>query len=268
MAAAALLVVSIAGLLSTGTGLFVDPVSAGTVELVRGSLSVEGIAAPASAGERVTTATAIATDASSLASIRTNGGASVRLDRSTSIEFETPDRIRLIAGAVYVDSPEEARGELEIIAPDAVVREIGTQFETRLTSEGTIVRVREGRVIVSASDEEVEADAGTELAIAASGAITRRAFDPWDPEWGWTLGAAPAFSIEGRTLQDFLGWASRESGFEVDISAVDHAILGSRLHGSIEGLTPLEAIDAVLVTTGLEGRTAEGHLVVRHSSGE
>lgn len=265
-AAAAIVVALVAIVFSMRTALFVDPVPAGSVALVRGTLTVDGVEGSVSGGATFTTARRIATDHGSLASVRTIGGASVRMDRSTTIVFETPDRIRVLTGALYVDSPADAAAPpLEILAGDTTVREIGTQFETRLTTESTIVRVREGRVIVHA-DEEVEADAGTELAVAADGAVTRRTVDPWGPEWGWTLEAAPAFSIEGRTLAEFLDWASRETGLQADTSAIDSAILGSRLHGSIEGLTPLEAIDVVLATTGLEGSEAEGRLVVRRSA--
>ncbi len=67
------------------------------------------------------------------------------------------------------------------------------------------------------------------------------------------LRAAPPFDIDGRPVREFLEWAARELGREIVFETPESEAEANRavLSGSTVGLTPSEAIAAVLPTTRL-----------------
>jgi hypothetical protein len=96
------------------------------------------------------------------------------------------------------------------------------------------------------------------------GATERSAILPSAREWAWLESIAAPFTIEGAALDTFLRWVSREQGWEWqfrDAAAARHA-KGVVLHGSIEGLTPAEALEAVLPTCGMTSQRRGGNLIV------
>ncbi len=72
-------------------------------------------------------------------------------------------------------------------------------------------------------------------------------------DWEWVESIAPPYQIENRLLSDFLQWVARETGRHIRFQDDNAKRLASqtRLHGSIEGLRPLEALDQVLSATSL-----------------
>ena len=80
---------------------------------------------------------------------------------------------------------------------------------------------------------------------------------------------APPFVLEGRTLSDFLDWAADEGGWRVELASRvrDTEIPKTVLHGSIEGLTPREALEVVLPTCGLLHRFDGERLIIESASG-
>lgn len=70
--------------------------------------------------------------------------------------------------------------------------------------------------------------------------------------------------LEGATVGRFLDWASRELGvpWEYADPTVRPRFEDVVLHGSIEGLTPDEALRAVLPTCGLRARRDKDRIVV------
>jgi hypothetical protein len=82
--------------------------------------------------------------------------------------------------------------------------------------------------------------------------------------WNWASSIAPPFTIEGRTVHEFLTWAGRETGRQVVYASPEaegraRAIV---LRGSMEGLTPDEAVSAVLSTTALHPVVDDGYVRV------
>ena len=71
------------------------------------------------------------------------------------------------------------------------------------------------------------------------------------PTWDWAVNLAPGFELEGSSLLEFLKWASREAGLELEFAdnGVMAETMSARLHGSIDGLSPEQAIQSVLATT-------------------
>ena len=76
---------------------------------------------------------------------------SLRIDRQTRLRFDSREQMTLLAGALYVDSGGiNAVPALRIETPAGVVRHVGTQFQVHVTGDMTRVRVREGRVLLTA----------------------------------------------------------------------------------------------------------------------
>jgi len=65
-------------------------------------------------------------------------------------------------------------------------------------------------------------------------------------------------------LSRFLAWTARETGLQLAYVSpeVEREAAGIVVHGSIAGLTPPEALSAVLVTTSVRAQAAGGSLVV------
>jgi ferric-dicitrate binding protein FerR (iron transport regulator) len=189
--------------------------------------------------------------------ITLSSGIQLRLDSGTQLALNDVDEAALARGAVYVDSgagtgAPAARFVLDTPAGD--VRHLGTQYEARLDGSVLQVGVREGRVEVSGGHGAVIAEAGEFLAVSGTGQVTRRALAPNASSWDWVQGITPPFSIEGRTVDEFLTWAGRETGRTVEYASpqVARQARGVTLNGTVEGLPPERALAAVLATTSLE----------------
>lgn len=216
----------------------------------------------------------IETGADARVALTLSDGASLRLDHSTSLRMEGQRRLLLERGGIYFDSADDplAAGALEVRTDLGVVRDIGTQFEVRRDHEpqdGQLrVRVRQGLVHLDRAGVSHEAGAGFELRVSEGGGLSRHSTPVFGPSWDWILDVAPTFSLEGHTLDAFLAWVSRETGWQTEFAdaAVADSAAGVVLHGSIEGLRPDRALDAVLPTCGLEHRFEGGILLIEAES--
>jgi ferric-dicitrate binding protein FerR (iron transport regulator) len=150
-----------------------------------------------------------------------------------------------------------------IRTPYGLVRERGTQFEARLESGRLRVRVREGEVGLERSAGSAVAEAGEELAIR-NGLVSRGRIPVHGRDWDWVLEVAAGPDVEGATLRELLSWVTRETHRPVRFQdeRAAGAALSIRLHGSIRGLTPDEALAAILPTCGLVARLSENEVVL------
>jgi len=215
-------------------------------------------------GSAVNGGAAIRTDAQSRAALTLARGQSLRLDMDTQIVLDSESRVRLERGSVYLDSGRKGSDGVEIVTPFGTLRDIGTQFEVSLTGSGLRVRVREGEVALTHRDVRVAATQGESVSVARDGTVTRGSVPIAGPEWAWTSATAPAFQLEESSLGDFLDWVSREEGWDwrfADAAAKQRGA-GVVLHGSIDKLTPAEALDAVLPTCGMAWRLEGGSLII------
>src|SRR5688572_18111097 len=81
----------------------------------------------------------------------------------------------------------------------------------------------------------------------------RQTIEAFAADWSWTTHLASRFDLEGAAVPEFLDWATRELGmaWEYNEAGMRSRVQHIMLHGSIEGLTPDEALAAVLPTCGL-----------------
>lgn len=262
----------------------VPPAVVAVVERVSGTVTTAGASGetiPLLAGARVSVGALLETGDDGRVALRLAAadgradggpkGPSLRLDVGSRVRFVEAAKLRLDAGAVYVDSQGGAPVLVE--TPFAEVTERGTQFEVRVSSGGVRVRVREGAVelaraaALAGGDRSWEAEAGAELTLSSDGRLTRGTVPAHDRAWAWVQEIAPSFQLEGRTLGDFLAWVGRETGWRVAWADPARAAagVGAVLHGSVDNLTPEQALAAVLPTCGLADRR-DGDTVVVFAS--
>ncbi len=244
-----------------------------SVERVTGAVHVRGGRPEAEAmrvgtrlpvGALLETSDRIGQPAARLA-LRLSGGSSLRLDSGTRVRLVSSERLELERGALYLDSGADG-APVEIDTPFGTVRDIGTQFEVRLSEGGEVVRlrVREGKVALEASRGSHAAAGGEELSLRRDGSLSRGTVPSHGTQWDWVLAAAPSFEIEGRSLAAFLEWVGRETGRRVryESPALEASAATIRLHGTIAELTPEESVSVVLPGSGLAYRLEDGTLLV------
>lgn len=179
-------------------------------------------------------------------------GVTMRLAPGAVIDATRADEMSLRKGRVYLDfGPNTLPFTLR--TPTASIRHIGTQFEAAVVGGATRVRVREGLVRVFSQQSTDHAERGTEIVLPANGPVVRRPVPTYGKDWEWVESIAPTYEIDNKSLMDFLLWVGRETGRHVDFADAHVRDAASQivLHGSVDGLPPLEALDRVLRTTSL-----------------
>ena len=226
-----------------------------------------------SAGADLRAGDRVRTRATGGVALRRTDGLEVRLDVETAFALADVDRGRLETGRIYVDSGRgNARTDGFVVETAfGSVRHLGTQYAVRLAPAALGVAVREGSVAIDHGGSDALASAGESVTVSADGRIERASLAPHDAAWRWAEASAPAFAIDGRTLDEFLEWAARETGGRLVYASAAAAREAQQtvLQGSVDGLTPEQAIDAVLMTTpALEGRAAGAQLRIEQASPE
>jgi len=194
---------------------------------------------------------------------------SVRLDHDTLVSLVDGRHIAISRGALYVDSGSQGQTlgpALQIVTPAGAIHHVGTQYEARVVGSEVRITVREGKVeLDTEAGATHRAAAGEQITVSSAGTVLRSAILPYeDGTWGWVSATAPPFDIDGRSVGDFLTWAARELGCDVVYADSQTQSEASRvlLSGSISGLTPGDALAAVLPTTPLRGEVRGGEMLV------
>ena len=182
-------------------------------------------------------------------------------------DSERGDRVELLRGAIYVDSGRDgATAPLVVVTPYGSVRHVGTQYEVRMLETELSVSVREGRIGLERKDASLQGAAGEQLVVSSGGNVRREVIAADAADWSWIAQVTPPYEIDQRPLVEFLAWAGRELGREVVFATpAAQAEAGQViLRGSVTGLTPDQAVDAVLVSTPLHAERVDGQLVIRN----
>lgn len=186
--------------------------------------------------QSVSTGETIQTDDRSRAALQFGDALSLRLDQGTIVKIAATNELVLTAGALYIDSQAQNPQELTVRTDAGSVRHVGTQYEVRTHADDMVVSVREGRVMIANAAGTSSGVAGEQIRVT--------------PRWQWAARTAPQFDINDHTLAMFLEWVARETGRKVvySSSAAQSAANGLKLRGSIAGLDPDTALNAVLST--------------------
>jgi ferric-dicitrate binding protein FerR (iron transport regulator) len=217
----------------------------------------DGQARAGRVGEGLRPGTRITTDGGRAAIVLANG-VELRLDSNTDITLDTEGSMSLDSGALYLDSSRRTGPPepVAIAARGAVIRDIGTRYEVRLSDQELRVRVRDGRVEVASTFGLREADGGGQLRVTSSGIVSGRASIS-GADWDWIVRATRPPQLEGRPLPEFLAWAEREGGRTIRFAdpALERENAATIVYGAIDSLTVEEALDVVLPSCGLARRT-------------
>jgi ferric-dicitrate binding protein FerR (iron transport regulator) len=183
------------------------------------------------------------------------GGGNVRVAANSKLDVLSANAVRLERGEIYVDIPPGAHADTSFVALTSAgeFRHVGTQFAISVVDGATRLRVREGKVQWRAADGESTVPAGTEVLIDRDRHVTRTVVESAGPHWSWTETMAPEVDIENRPLEEFLEWVARETGRKLVIADERTRLqVGTiRTHGSVRGLPPMQALDAVMASTSL-----------------
>lgn len=197
------------------------------------------------------------------------GDGTLRIAAGTAIEMSSKTRLTLRRGLIYMDTPTAVAGaaELQLMTSAGLIEHLGTAYEVLSDGSTVRIRVREGRIRLVDAANSVIAGQGTELIAGSLAAVSRRNFDPYGAEWAWVASLAPQFNTDGRSLFDFLQWASRELGRQLEFADPRAEQIARRtiLHGSIQADGVLESLSTVLQTTSLTYEIQAGAVRV-HSS--
>jgi hypothetical protein len=197
-------------------------------------------------------------------------GGNLRVAPGSEFEILAKNDVRLERGEMYVDIPPGTHTNSVFTARTVAgeFRHSGTQFAIAVVQGQTRLRVREGSVHWLAADGESTVRAGTEVVFSNGAKAAQRPIATSGNEWDWTARTTPDFEIDNRPLGEFLAWVARESGRKL-ILADDESrneAASIRMHGSVRGLTPMQALSAVMATTQLRYDLPDGQIRVSFAS--
>lgn len=200
----------------------------------------------------------LTTGSTSAAMLRVGSTLTLRVAPQSQLRFDSADSVTLLRGELYVDSG--ARGgitaPLLVATAHGIVQHVGTRYLVRAGSSDVTVAVREGRVRLTgaAGRLRAEASAGEQLRIAADAErIERGALAADDAVYAWLSSIPAPIEVEGQTLSTFMAWYSAETGRDIQFTdgAAAAVLSNVQLRGSVAGLTPDQALDAVAAVADL-----------------
>lgn len=224
-----------------------------SVDRVLGDVQIAGHVAP---HKNIEAGSQIETGSDSRIALRMSGGQSLRIDVGSAVTLISANHVSLERGALYIDTELAADPDPVLVTtPFGTARDIGTQFQVRLTESAFNVGVREGKVVVeSAGQPDIGVDEGQQLAINVGGQHARQPLAFNDAGWQWVETIMPEFSLDGASLQQYLGWFARERGLvliwanrnsqvNADLALLSGSISGLGLDDSlvvVKGIAPFE----------------------------
>jgi ferric-dicitrate binding protein FerR (iron transport regulator) len=197
-------------------------------------------------------------------------GEQLRLRAGTRVEFPSARQIRLVVGALYVESgkhrAESPAEGLTVLTGQTLVRHLGTRYIVGNDGAQIDILVRDGRVEMISGRNRSQAVAGTRIALSRTGGEeNRNPIAPHGELWRWAEALSPPLAIEGRYLSQVLQEIAFETGRQLQFESevVRQICEKTSLHGPILDLQPSGRLFAVLVATGLEALESGDRILIR-----
>ena len=192
---------------------------------------------------------------------------SLRIDSNTRLRVEAKDRFTLLGGRIYADSGQFVYrdGGLIIDTDFGSVTDVGTQFSVATDGVCLDVAVREGRVNIESSSDEYVALMGERLTLVQGEGAVVATIKAHDQYWDWVGELTPELDMTHKSLLEFLSWAARETGRKLDFETdqVRMSAMRTTVIAPISGLTPEEALRAVLQTTTVRYSIEADKIVIK-----
>ncbi len=196
----------------------------------------------------------IKTDRDSGIGLAWGNGGSLRIAADTVIEFVSDDEVYLQSGQIYFDStPSEliaaissgsSEARFRIQTDHGTVTHLGTQYMTYTASDKLVISVREGKVAIDGKYHDEQALTGQQLSITGSARATVLNIDRHGGAWSWIEETSPVVNLDGRSVDEFLNWVSRETGLKVVYSDAPTKLMATSIElNSDVNLKPREALD-------------------------
>jgi ferric-dicitrate binding protein FerR (iron transport regulator) len=205
--------------------------------------------------------------------IQSQTGEQLRLRAGTRVEFPSARQIRLVTGALYVESRDHSADAtstgLTVLVGQTLVRHIGTRYIVGSDGARIEVLVRDGRIELISGMHRSHADAGTRVALSRSGSEENRGpIAAHGGLWRWAEALSPPLAIEGRYLSQVLLEIAFETGRQLQFESEAVRIICEKtsLHGPILDLQPSGRLFAVLVATGLEAVESGDRILIRQQN--
>jgi len=236
---------------------------AGAIAFATGAYTVRGSEAD---GELLSAGAIVRTSANARLLIDLGQGRMLRMDRNASLTLHDSSEVWLHRGRVYVDSTEGR--SLTIVAPNASISDVGTQFEVSVDDEQLVVATREGVVNVVLGSEtllsKAEPGVGEALKIDGLELLSRKRIPTSGERWAWTQLARPQFSARARSIMEYLSWVARENGQRLRFTTpLAEQQAGLRiLHSTGDIDADVATMQRVLATSAFETRAGEDHEII------
>lgn len=200
----------------------------------------------------VTAGQTIITDAESGIAFGWGEGGSLRFDENTRVEFLARDSIYLRSGRVYFDSTPALAAAASVDVATLTIRtdfgdvtHIGTQYMTQADGDVLIISVRDGEVQLSGQVQTTSATRGKQLQLRGGTAVNIVDIKPYGESWEWVEQMSPTTVVDGRTVHEFLGWVSHETGMTLNFA--DDSIEASAMEELLKGTVDTDPTNALRI---------------------
>jgi hypothetical protein len=216
----------------------------------------------------ITVGQSIVTDTDSGIGLEWGRGGSLRIDANTRVEFVSADEIYLLSGRIYFDStpseliagmPAGSVGtQLRIRTDHGTVTHVGTQYMTHSSSTELTITVREGRVSMDGNYYYKTVLEGQQLKVRGSNRANVANFPRHGAAWDWVEKTSPVADVDGRSIDEFLHWVSRETGRKIVYGSpqAERIARSKDLVGQVD-MNPERALENYMMTTDLDWRYSE-----------
>lgn len=198
-------------------------------------------------------------------------GNQFRVDENTHLKVESNSHLSLLSGRIYIDSDSTGgHHKLTIDTPVAKVNHIGTQYSVAYIGNELNVGVRDGLVLVKGEHiAQSEIAKGRNLRLNTRGEAIYSNIESYDPVWQWTQKISDGYSIQDRTLADYLDWVSSETGYPIrwESDSARNKAANIKLSGSINGIRPADSLDVILPTTRFKYSLDDNQIYIHNENG-
>ncbi|MEO6078170.1 MAG: FecR domain-containing protein [Steroidobacteraceae bacterium] len=239
-----------------------------TIESIVNGASIEsaGSRQTAVSGNVLLAGDVVETGVSDGITIQRLDGLEVRIGAQSRVVWNDAAGLSLTRGRVYVDSGSRVGEDraLLITIPAGVVQHLGTRYQVDVQGQVATVAVREGRVLIKPTvGTSAELSAGQAAHVNLGAGIERLGASRLI-EWTWADALGRSITIDNRSLSSVLEELARAESMQVlyaDPVAAQKA-RDVQLHGKDLQLSPRDAMQAIVATTGMTGKIEDDRIVV------